>query len=62
MLAAQGIVLNRRNHREPRHMAHGRLGALSQLDEHENGHAPDDAVLDGFVDSGRFLGQQASPG
>ena len=29
MLDAQGIVLNRRNHREPRHMAHGRLGAHS---------------------------------
>ena len=23
--------------------------------------APDDAVLDGFVELGRFLGQQASP-
>jgi hypothetical protein len=30
MLASEGIVLNRRNHREPRHTAHvGRLGALS---------------------------------
>jgi hypothetical protein len=28
--------------------------------EDQSGHAPDDAVLDGFVDSGRFLGQQAS--
>ena len=36
------------------------LGALVRLDEHENGHAPDDAVLGGFIDSGRFLGQQAS--
>jgi hypothetical protein len=27
-----------------------------------DGHAPYDAVLDGFIDSGRFLGQQASPG
>ena len=33
---------------------------LFELDEHENGHAPDDAILDGFVDSERFLGQQAS--
>jgi hypothetical protein len=32
-----------------------------RLDEHENGHAPDDAVLDGFVALGRFLGKQASP-
>ena len=31
-----------------------------QLDEHENGHAPDDAVLDGFVELGRFLRKQAS--
>jgi hypothetical protein len=28
----------------------------------QDGHAPYDAVLDGFIDSGRFLGQQASPG
>ena len=27
---------------------------------HENGHAPDDAVLDHFVELGRFLGQLAS--
>ena len=60
MLAAQGIVLNRRNHREPRHMAHGRPGELSSVDEHENGRAPDDAVLDGFVEMGRFLRKQAS--
>lgn len=32
-----------------------------RLEEHENGHAPDDPVLDGFVDLGRFLGKQASP-
>ena len=29
----------------------------SELKEDQNGHAPYDAVLDGFVDSGRFLGQ-----
>ena len=29
----------------------------SDLKEDKNGHAPYDAVLDGFVDSGRFLGQ-----
>ena len=34
---------------------------LFQLDDHENGHAPYDAVLDGFVDSGRFLRKPASP-
>ena len=33
---------------------------LLRLDERENGHAPDDAVLDGFVELGRFLGQGAS--
>ena len=37
MLSAQGIVLNRRNHREPRHLAHGHPVVLFQLDEHENG-------------------------
>ena len=55
MLAAQGIVLNRRNHRERRRTAHGRLGARMQ--GYENGHAPYDAVLDGLVELGRFLGQ-----
>ena len=35
-----------------------RVGILA--DEHQNGHAPYDAVLDGFVDSGRFLRKQAS--
>jgi hypothetical protein len=30
--------------------------------EHQDGHAPYDAVLDGFVDSGRFLRKQASLG
>jgi hypothetical protein len=35
---------------------------LIEPKEHQDGHAPYDAVLDGFVDSGRFLGQQASPG
>ena len=34
---------------------------LIELNEHQDGHAPYDAVLDGFVDSGRFLGHQASP-
>jgi hypothetical protein len=34
---------------------------IVELKEHQDGHAPYDAVLDGFVDSGRFLGQQASP-
>ena len=34
---------------------------LIQLEEHENGHAPDDAVLDGFVELGRFLQKPASP-
>ena len=29
---------------------------------HQDDHAPYDAVLDGFVDSGRFLRKQASPG
>ena len=33
---------------------------LIELKEDQSGHAPYDAVLDGFVDSGRFLGQQAS--
>ena len=33
---------------------------LFQLDEHENGHAPDDAFLDGFVELGRFLLKPAS--
>ena len=33
---------------------------LFQLNEHQNGHAPNDAVLDGFVYSGRFLRKQAS--
>ena len=33
---------------------------LIELNEHQDGHAPYDAVLDGFVDLGRFLGQQAS--
>ena len=33
---------------------------LIELKEDQSGHAPDDAYLDGFVDSGRFLGQQAS--
>ena len=32
---------------------------LFQLDDHENGHAPDDAVLDGFVELGRFLRKPA---
>ena len=57
MLASEGIVPIRRNHRELRHLAHGHPGAHSAVDEHENGHAPDAAVLDGLVDSGRFLGQ-----
>ena len=34
---------------------------LFQLDDHENGHAPDDAVLDDFVELGRFLRKPASP-
>ena len=33
---------------------------IIELIEDQSGHAPDDAFLDGFVDSGRFLGQQAS--
>ena len=33
---------------------------LIELKEDQNGHAPNDTVFDGFVDSGRFLGQQAS--
>ena len=33
---------------------------LFQLDEHQNGPAPYDAVFYGFVDSGRFLQEQAS--
>ena len=33
---------------------------LIELKEDQSGHAPDDAVLDGFVVSGRFLAQQAS--
>ena len=33
---------------------------LLELKEAQDGHALYDAVLDGFVDSGRFLGQQAS--
>ena len=33
---------------------------LIQLDEHENDHAPDEAVLDGFVELGRFLRKPAS--
>ena len=33
---------------------------LFRLDERENGHALDDAVLGGFVELGRFLGKQAS--
>ena len=37
------------------------LVLLFQLDEHENVHAPDDAVLDGFVELGRFLRKPASP-
>ena len=57
MLAAQGIVLNRRNHRERRRTAHGRLGAHVDVQGYENGHAPYDAVLDGLVELGRFLGQ-----
>ena len=28
---------------------------LIELKEDQNGHAPNDAVLDGFIDSGRFL-------
>ena len=33
---------------------------LIELKEDQNGHAPNDAVFDGFVDSGRFLQKQAS--
>ena len=33
---------------------------LFQLDEHQNGPAPYDAFLDGFIDSRRFLQKQAS--
>ena len=36
---------------------HLRLGMRIELNEHKSGHAPYDAVLDGFVDSGRFLQQ-----
>ena len=60
MLPAKGIVPIRRNRRERSHTAHGRLGALSGHDEHEKDHAPNDAVLDGFVELGRFLLQEAS--
>ena len=60
MLTTEAIIKKRRNRRERSHTAHGRLGALSGLDEHEKGHAPNDAVLDGFVELGRFLGPRAS--
>ena len=33
---------------------------IIELKEDQNGHAPNDAVFDGFVDSGRFLQKQAS--
>ena len=29
---------------------------LIELKEDQNGHAPNDAILDGFVELGRFLG------
>ena len=55
MLTAEAIIKKRRNRRERSHTAHGRLGALSGHEEHEKVHAPNDAVLDGFVELGRFL-------
>jgi hypothetical protein len=33
------------------------LHSHSSVNEYENGDAPDDAVLVGFVELGRFLGQ-----
>jgi len=55
MLTAEAIIKKRRNRRERSHTAHGRLRALSGHDEHEKDHAPNDAVLDCFVELGRFL-------
>jgi hypothetical protein len=55
MLTAEAIIKKRRNRRERSHTAHGRLGALSGHEEHEKVHAPNEAVLDGFVELGRFL-------
>jgi hypothetical protein len=49
MLASEGIVPNRRNHRETRRKAHGHSMLIEVLKEHQNGHAPYDAVLDSFV-------------
>jgi hypothetical protein len=60
MLTAEAIIKKRRNRRERLHTAHGRLGALLRHDEHEKVHAPNDAVLDVFVELGRFLGPRAS--
>ena len=59
MLASKGIVPIRRNHREPRHLAQP-IFMLIELKEDQNGHAPNDAILDGFVELGRFLLKQAS--
>ena len=61
MHTAEEIIKKRRNRREWLHTAHARLGALSRHDEHEKVHAQNDAVLDGFVELGRFLRQRASP-
>ena len=62
MLTAEAIIKKRRNRRERSHTAHGRLVVLFRgHDEHEKVHAPNDAVLDGFVELGRFLWQRASP-
>ena len=61
MLTAEAIIKTRRTRRDRSHTAHGCLGALSGHDEHEKVHAPNDAVLDCFVELGRFLWQRASP-
>jgi len=60
MLSAEGIVLIRRNRWERSRTAHARLGLHFTARWAWKGLAPNDAVLDGFVELGRFLGPRAS--